>query len=49
MERDSKTTPLKTLQGHMWREAYANGEIQGQYVTPDIVCVYRKWANLKSS
>ena len=30
MERDSKTTPLKTLQGHMWREAYISGDIKGQ-------------------
>jgi methionine salvage enolase-phosphatase E1 len=32
MDVDRKTTSLKQLQGHMWRAAYQNGEIHGQYV-----------------
>ncbi len=30
MDQDRKITALKQLQGHMWREGYASGEIQGQ-------------------
>ena len=33
MGKDSKATPLKVLQGHMWREAYSNGDVKGQWVT----------------
>ena len=30
MDSDRKTTGLKQLQGHMWKEAYENGMIKGQ-------------------
>lgn len=30
MDQDRKMTALKQLQGHMWREGYSSGEIQGQ-------------------
>jgi methylthioribulose 1-phosphate dehydratase/enolase-phosphatase E1 len=33
MDADRKTTSLKQLQGHMWRAAYENREIHGQYET----------------
>lgn len=29
MEQDKKITPLKTLQGMMWKEGYEKGELQG--------------------
>lgn len=32
MDDDRKITPLKQLQGHMWRQGYASGEILGQSV-----------------
>lgn len=32
MELDRKTTGLKQLQGHMWREGYSSGDLKGQYV-----------------
>lgn len=32
MDQDRKITPLKQLQGHMWRDGYQTGVISGQYV-----------------
>lgn len=32
MDNDRKTTALKQLQGHMWREAYKTGAVQGEWV-----------------
>lgn len=32
MELDRKTTALKQLQGHMWRDAYEQGLVKGQSV-----------------
>ena len=34
MDRDSKCSPLKSLQGKIWREGYAKGELHGE-VFPD--------------
>lgn len=36
MDSDRKATPLKQLQGHMWREAYKTGKVQGE-VFDDVV------------
>ena len=30
MDGDRKTKGLKALQGHMWREAYKTGKVQGE-------------------
>lgn len=30
MSLDRKTTALKQLQGHIWREGYKNGKLKGQ-------------------
>lgn len=30
MSLDRKTTALKQLQGHMWKDAYAQGKVKGQ-------------------
>jgi methionine salvage enolase-phosphatase E1 len=30
MDHDRKTTSLKQLQGHIWREAYNSGELIGE-------------------
>ena len=32
MEEDRKTTALKQLQGHIWREGYKTGNIKAEYV-----------------
>ena len=30
MDLDRKTTALKSLQGHMWREAYKTNKVKGE-------------------
>ncbi|XP_067845917.1 enolase-phosphatase E1 isoform X3 [Heptranchias perlo] len=42
MSWDRKTTALKQLQGHMWREAYERGEIKGE-VYEDVVPAIKEW------
>nr|XP_032824988.1 enolase-phosphatase E1 [Petromyzon marinus] len=42
MAADRKTTALKQLQGHMWRAAYACGEVKGE-VYADVVPALRAW------
>ena len=43
MERDSKLTALKALQGKIWEEGYALGELSGQ-VYPDVPPALRRWS-----
>lgn len=42
MEKDRKSTALKQLQGHMWREAYKTGAVQGE-VYADVVPALKQW------
>jgi enolase-phosphatase E1 len=42
MDEDKKITPLKALQGIIWREGYASGELQA-HVYPDAVEAIRAW------
>ncbi|MDY6943918.1 MAG: acireductone synthase [Pseudomonadota bacterium] len=42
IEQDRKITPLKALQGLIWREGYERGDYQG-HVYPDAVSVLRQW------
>lgn len=42
IDADKKATPLKTLQGMIWREGYASGELQG-HVYPDAEAALRTW------
>jgi enolase-phosphatase E1 len=44
MDRDEKITPLKTIQGMIWAEGYARGEIVGD-LYPDVAPALRRWAN----
>lgn len=39
---DQKITPLKTLQGILWEEAYVSGEIKG-HVYPDVAPALHRW------
>lgn len=39
---DKKITPLKTLQGILWREAYQSGNIKG-HIYPDVPLALKKW------
>lgn len=46
IEKDSKCTPLKALQGMLWQAGYANGELQGQ-VYPDVPRAFERWRRQK--
>ncbi|OYV33942.1 MAG: hypothetical protein B7Z81_10710, partial [Acidocella sp. 20-61-6] len=43
MDRDEKITPLKTIQGMIWAEGYAKGEIMGD-LYEDVAPALRRWA-----
>jgi enolase-phosphatase E1 len=40
--RDSKCTPLKALQGKIWQQGYASGELQGE-MYPDVPMAFKRW------
>jgi enolase-phosphatase E1 len=40
--RDSKCTPLKVLQGKVWQQGYASGELKGE-VYPDVPVAFERW------
>ena len=40
--QDSKCTPLKTLQGKIWQQGYASGELRGE-VYPDVPPAFARW------
>jgi enolase-phosphatase E1 len=42
MARDSKCTPLKSLQGKIWERGFTNGELHGE-VYPDVVPAFERW------
>ena len=42
MDEDRKITPLKTLQGMIWRDGYERGELKG-HVYPDAVEKLSEW------
>ncbi|MFY9532313.1 MAG: acireductone synthase [Candidatus Acidiferrales bacterium] len=43
MDRDSKCTALKSLQGKIWREGYEKGELRGE-VFPDVPAAFARWS-----
>jgi len=42
MDRDVKSTPLKTLQGLIWKDGYERGELRG-VVFPDVAPALERW------
>jgi enolase-phosphatase E1 len=42
MAEDAKVTPLKTLQGLIWRAGFADGRLRGE-VYPDVAPALRAW------
>lgn len=42
VSRDSKSTPLKTLQGKIWQEGYERGELHGE-VYADVPQAFVRW------
>lgn len=45
IDEDRKATPLKTLQGMIWEQGYADGELEG-HVYPDTPEALRRWAGM---
>lgn len=46
MSTDRKSTALKQLQGHMWRDGYVSGELRGALfggANGDVVSSFRRW------
>jgi enolase-phosphatase E1 len=43
MREDAKVTPLKALQGMIWRQGYLDGRIDG-HLWPDVAPCLRAWA-----
>jgi enolase-phosphatase E1 len=46
MDRDRKSTGLKSLQGRIWQEGYDRGELKSQ-VFPDVPAALRDWKSKK--
>jgi enolase-phosphatase E1 len=44
MDRDSKSTALKSLQGKIWREGYQREELRGE-VYPDVPPAFARWSH----
>lgn len=42
MDSDRKTTPLKSLQGKIWADGYASGELKG-HVYDDVLPALQRW------
>ncbi|MBY6255374.1 acireductone synthase [Phytobacter diazotrophicus] len=42
MDEDRKSTPLKALQGIIWRDGYVNGDFTG-HLYPDVLPALEKW------
>jgi enolase-phosphatase E1 len=40
--RDSKCPPLKSLQGKIWQEGFASGELRGE-IFPDVPVAFERW------
>ena len=40
--RDSKCTPLKSLQGKIWQQGFTSGELRGE-VFPDVPVAFERW------
>jgi enolase-phosphatase E1 len=45
IDSDAKITPLKALQGMIWRQGYADGSLQGD-LYPDVAPCLRLWAGI---
>ena len=40
--RDSKCTPVKSLEGKIWQQGFASGELRGE-VYPDVPVAFERW------
>jgi len=46
IRKDSKCTALKSLQGKIWQQGYASGELRGQ-LYPDVPRAFERWRRQK--
>ncbi len=46
MDRDRKSTALKSLQGKIWEQGYRTGELHGE-VYPDVARAFSRWHSQK--
>ena len=46
IKSDKKTTPLKTLQGYIWKEGYAKGHLKS-HIYPEVSSEVNKWHERK--
>jgi enolase-phosphatase E1 len=46
MDKDAKSTPLKSLQGKIWQQGYQNGELKAE-VFPDVPRAFVRWSQLQ--
>ena len=44
--RDSKCTPLKSIQGRIWQQGFTSGELRGE-VFPDVPIAFERWQRQK--
>jgi enolase-phosphatase E1 len=44
--KDSKCTPLKSLEGKIWQQGYTSGELRGE-VFPDVTAAFERWRRQK--
>jgi enolase-phosphatase E1 len=44
--RDSKCPPLKSLEGRIWQEGFASGELRGE-IFPDVPVAFERWRRQK--
>ncbi|XP_016962357.1 enolase-phosphatase E1 [Drosophila biarmipes] len=44
IDKDLKVTPMKTLQGLIWSEGYASGELKG-HVYEDVPAAFKSWCS----
>jgi len=44
--RDSKCPPLKSLEGRIWHEGFASGELRGE-IYPDVPVAFERWRRQK--
>jgi enolase-phosphatase E1 len=42
IDQDRKITPLKTLQGILWQDGYASGELKA-HLYPDAITAFERW------
>jgi enolase-phosphatase E1 len=48
MDRDSKCTPLKSLQGKIWKEGYARGSLKSE-VFADVPAAFLRWSRQRKT